>query len=108
MASSIEPAASRLLAGLRERDELAAELRLRARGSAAVFSVVFGEDDDEPVFRVREQGGRLHLDVRQQDRWASTPEAGAVPELVDVLTGPLRFVWFLHAEDARFSREGGS
>lgn len=107
MATEIGVEANFLLEQLREHDDLAAELRVRVRGREAVFLADFGEDDEEPVFRLRLRDGALHLDVRQKGRWAATPEHGMVEELARLLTGPLRFVWHLHAEDARDSRERG-
>jgi D-serine deaminase-like pyridoxal phosphate-dependent protein len=38
--------------------------------------------------------------VWKDPRWQPTPERGAPEALAELLAGPLRFVWFLDAEDA--------
>lgn len=106
VAAKVEHEARELLQKLREADGLASAVDMRARGAEAVYAVDFGDDEEEPVFRLRSQGGTLLLDVRQGARWTTTPERGDVDHLVGLLTGPLRFVWYLHAEDALEARGG--
>jgi hypothetical protein len=99
--SKVRALADRLLTGLLERDSLAAALRLTTSGDFGTFSIVFDGDDNEPVFRVRlASPDELALQVRQGHRWTNTPEGGTPEHLADTLCGPLRFIWFLHAQDA--------
>lgn len=92
--------AQTLLRDLGEADPLAARtLRLRFRADAGTYSVNVDEQD-VPLFRTTPGPGGLRLSVRSGNRWQSTPECGSPDQLVQQLVGPLRFVWFLDAEDA--------
>lgn len=107
LANTVSDESRKLLNELQVSEPLARALRVHVRGRAAVFSVAFGADDEEPVFRVRLMRGELHLDARQQERWVATPEHGGFEHIAHLLKGPLRFLWHLHAEDALDSRGSG-
>lgn len=95
--------AQRLLRHLAGLDELAARtLRVDHRDDAATFYVdVAGER--VPLFRTTPHQHGLLLSVWKDPRWQPTPERGAPEALAELLAGPLRFVWFLDAEDAAHS-----
>lgn len=98
--SNARELAETLLRALGDADPLAARtLQVRFREKAATYSVnVDGED--VPCFRTTPGPGGLRLSVRSGNRWQPTPECGSPEHLVQQLVGPLRFVWFLDAEDA--------
>ena len=92
--------AQNLLRDLGEADPLAARtLQLRFRGDAGTYSVNVDEQH-VPLFRTTPGPEGLRLSVRSGNRWQPTPECGSPGDLVQQLLGPLRFVWFLDAEDA--------
>ncbi len=74
-------------------------LHIHFRGQAATYYVNVDEQE-VPLFRTTPGPGGLRLSVRSGDRWQPTPECGSPQDLGEQLLGPLRFVWFLDAEDA--------
>jgi hypothetical protein len=74
-------------------------LRTRTRDNDTTFSVVV-DGADVPLFRITQHHEGLLLSVRQDRRWEPTPERGSTEHLAQMLTGPLRFLWFIDAEDA--------
>lgn len=92
--------AQQLLRHLAGLDELAARtLRLDFRDDAATFFVDIG-GERVPLFRTTPHPHGLLLSVWKDPRWQPTPERGDPEALAELLAGPLRFVWFLDAEDA--------
>jgi hypothetical protein len=92
--------AQKLLRHLAGLDDLASRtLRLDFRDDAATFFVdIAGER--VPLFRTTPHQHGLLLSVWKDPRWQPTPERGDPEALAELLAGPLRFVWFLDAEDA--------
>lgn len=88
-----------MLRRLVEIDDLARLLRARTRDEETTFSVVV-DGSDVPLFRVSPHHEGLLLSVRQDRRWEATPERGSAEQLAELLAGPLRFLWFIDAEDA--------
>jgi hypothetical protein len=87
----------RHLAGL---DALAARtLRIDHRDDASTFYVDV-DGQRVPLFRTTPHPHGLLLSVWKDPRWQPTPERGAPEALAELLAGPLRFVWFLDAEEA--------
>jgi hypothetical protein len=81
-------------------DEVAARtLRVDHRDDAATFYVDVAWER-VPLFRTAPHQHGLLLSVWKDPRWQPTPERDGPAALAELLAAPLRFVWFLDAEDA--------